>query len=41
MKEYYVIFIINSILDALNCFWLHYDRLSLINLYTLFDIDAL
>ena len=30
MKEYYVIFIMNSILDALNCFRLYYDRLSLI-----------
>ena len=30
MKEYYVIFNLNYILDALNCFWFHYDRLSLI-----------
>ena len=32
MKEYYVIFNLNYILDALNCFRLYYDtdRLSLI-----------
>ena len=30
MKEYYVIFNLNYILEALNCFRLHYDRFILI-----------
>ena len=41
MKEYYVIFNLNSVLSAFNCFRLHYDRVYFNYLFTLFDKDAL